>query len=208
MNELTSIQDFTFVGGALALDFANTLEWVDGEIDVEWLHSYDDLLAWCLRADCISADEAAALARHAAEMPTDAAATFAQAVSLRTLIQRLFTTLALGAQPAPDDLAQLNQQLQAVMPLRQLMQSDEGYRWAWAGDAHALERPLWTLVYATSELLTSPQMALLRQCGADDCSWLFLDTSRNRHRRWCDMETCGNRAKARRHYAKQRRGEV
>jgi predicted RNA-binding Zn ribbon-like protein len=208
MGETNSIEDFSFVAGSLSLDFANTLEWVDGEIDVEWLHSYDDLLAWCLRAGCVTADEAEVLARHAARKPDAAAAAYAKALSLRALIQRLFTALAVGDQPTSDDLAQLNQHVQVVMPLRQLVQSSEGYSWEWAGDADALERPLWALVYAAAELLTSPQIALLRQCGADDCSWLFLDTSRNRHRRWCDMETCGNRAKARRHYAKQRGAEV
>jgi predicted RNA-binding Zn ribbon-like protein len=204
MSGTTSIPDFTFVAGSLPLDFANTLEWVDGAIDVEWLHSYDDLLAWSLRGGSISAAEAGALANNAAQSPQAAAAALAEALLLRALFQRLFTTLALGDQPTSDDLAPLNHHLEAVMPLRQLIQTSDGYTWVWGGEGDALERPLWALVYAAAELLTSPQRTLIRQCGADDCSWLFLDTSRNRHRHWCDMETCGNRAKARRHYARSR----
>ncbi len=51
-------------------------------------------------------------------------------------------------------------------------------------------------------LLTSPSLARVRHCASASCGWLFVDVSRNHSRRWCDMEDCGNRAKARRHYAR------
>ncbi len=52
-------------------------------------------------------------------------------------------------------------------------------------------------------LLTTPRdLGRLKLCPGDRCAWLFLDESRNGRRRWCAMETCGNRAKARRHYAR------
>jgi predicted RNA-binding Zn ribbon-like protein len=42
----------------------------------------------------------------------------------------------------------------------------------------------------------------VRECPADDCRLIFLDTSRPGSRRWCSMRRCGNRAKARTHYAR------
>ena len=45
----------------------------------------------------------------------------------------------------------------------------------------------------------------VRECAAPACPVIYLDTSRNRSRRWCSMEDCGNRAKARRHYASKRK---
>ncbi|NMB90574.1 MAG: hypothetical protein GYA17_19605 [Chloroflexi bacterium] len=58
---------------------------------------------------------------------------------------------------------------------------------------------------SAAELLTSPESDRVRQCAAEDgCGWLFYDTSRNRSRRWCDMGTCGNKAKAQRHYRRMR----
>lgn len=39
----------------------------------------------------------------------------------------------------------------------------------------------------------------LKRCGNPLCRWIFLDGSRNRSRRWCDMAACGNRAKVARH---------
>src|SRR6476661_4422014 len=43
-----------------------------------------------------------------------------------------------------------------------------------------------------------------RICANDTCRWIFYDESRSGQRRWCDMATCGNRAKAQRHRARQK----
>lgn len=64
--------------------------------------------------------------------------------------------------------------------------------------------PRWPIVYSAAKLLASSGLDRVRQCAGDDCGWLFLDTSRNHSRRWCDMADCGNRAKARRHYRRTR----
>ena len=74
----------------------------------------------------------------------------------------------------------------------------EGLRWEWRGAAARLESPLWPVARAAAALLTSPELARLRQCGGDDCGWLFLDGSRNHSRQWCTMEDCGNLSKVRR----------
>ena len=65
---------------------------------------------------------------------------------------------------------------------------------------------LWRLAVDASDLLTSTDLDRVRECSGDTCSWLFLDRSRNRSRRWCDMADCGNRAKARRHYSRLKAG--
>jgi predicted RNA-binding Zn ribbon-like protein len=55
-------------------------------------------------------------------------------------------------------------------------------------------------------LLGSSQRGRVRECSEESCRWLFLDHSKNRSRRWCNMQICGNRAKARRFYARTREG--
>ena len=55
---------------------------------------------------------------------------------------------------------------------------------------------------SAAELLTSPRATRVHECESDTCTWLFVDRSHARRRRWCDMSSCGNRAKARRHYAR------
>ena len=81
---------------------------------------------------------------------------------------------------------------------------EEGlFRWSWA-EEEALDCMLWPVVRSAAELLNSDLLSRVRVCPADDCAWLFLDQSRNRSRRWCDMSTCGNRSKARRFREAQR----
>ena len=71
-------------------------------------------------------------------------------------------------------------------------------------DSDALERPLWPIALNAVELATSSGVTRVKECASDNCNWLFLDVSKNRSRRWCDMKDCGNRAKARRHRARSR----
>ncbi|MEM9634556.1 MAG: CGNR zinc finger domain-containing protein [Pseudomonadota bacterium] len=59
-------------------------------------------------------------------------------------------------------------------------------------------------ISAISILMDKRELERLKMCPAQDCGWLFIDETKNSRRRWCSMETCGNRAKATRHYARQK----
>jgi predicted RNA-binding Zn ribbon-like protein len=185
------------VGGALALDFVNTADRTDDTLLTEWLHAYDDLLDWAQAKELLSADLADHLRVQAEVHPEAAARVAADARALREAIFRLF---AGHDHDAP--LAILNAALaESQRWLRVAVQGDR-YVWHWAGDRDALDRPLWMIARAAALLLLGEEARRVRRCAADDCGWLFLDTSKNGSRRWCDMEDCGNRAKARRHYAR------
>ena len=111
-----------------------------------------------------------------------------------------------GSGTAPADLAALNAALaRAASRLRMVARPDR-FEWAWAADSEALDRVLWPVVRSAADLLVSEEAAQVRRCAGDTCDWLLLDTSRNHTRRWCDMRDCGNRAKARRYYARRKAG--
>ena len=82
-------------------------------------------------------------------------------------------------------------------------EKDSKFVWTWRASQDEPELPVWILALQTSALLTSDALRLLRICHAETCRWLFLDTSKNRTRRWCDMKVCGNRMKARRFQARR-----
>jgi len=67
-----------------------------------------------------------------------------------------------------------------------------------AGTGSVADPILTPVVRAAVELLTSADIARVRTCADGSCAWLFLDTTRSRTRRWCDMKSCGNRSKVRR----------
>ncbi|HEU4699161.1 MAG TPA: ABATE domain-containing protein [Gemmatimonadales bacterium] len=195
-----------FVAGWLALDFANTTSDRTGDTPHERLHGYDDLLTWCVRAELFGKTEAARLRRLAAARPDEAAAVFARARALREAIWAIFDAFARGREPAAGDVALLNGVLTEGMGRRQLRPSAHGFCWAWAAEPDGLDWMLWPLAYSAAELLTSSELDRVKECGGETCDWLFVDVSRNRSRRWCDMKDCGNRAKARRHYRRSKAG--
>lgn len=78
-----------------------------------------------------------------------------------------------------------------------------GMEWQWGRFAKEADLPVWILAGHASQLMLSDAMQRVRACGADTCRWLFLDTSKNHTRRWCNMKVCGNRMKARRFQARR-----
>ncbi|HET7232090.1 MAG TPA: ABATE domain-containing protein [Longimicrobium sp.] len=189
-------------GGHLALDFANTAGVHGEQRESEWLSAYDDLVWWGLRAGAITQPQAEALLARSREDAEEAAAVYARAIALREAVYRVFSPICHGACAAECDLAVVNAELQRALPHLRVIREGEGYAWAWEGDG--LDRVLWPVARAAADLLTSGDLVRIGECEGDRCEWLYLDTSRNRSRRWCVMSDCGNRAKARRHYHRTR----
>jgi len=183
------------LGERPALDLVNTAEWRGAEALRDWLADYGDLLAWATAAGVLGAAEARRLAAAARARPAASEAALERVKALRAALRRTF-----GGTP---DLGPLNAALAAAPARRELVEAAGGFAWRTRADL-SLDLPLWRLAWSAADLLASPDFARLGVCEAEDCGWLFLDFSRGRSRRWCEMETCGNRAKARRHYRRAR----
>lgn len=190
---------FSLIGGRPCLDFTNTINYDDDHTN-ERLRDYADLVSWSVLVGALADADGQRLLEAAARQPAQAAAVLAQARTLRAVLHAVFSAAARGAEPEPGDLASLNQVLARVLPCSRLVLAGEAYGWEWNGEAAVLERVLWPVAWSAVELLTSPDLHRVGECASEGCGWLFLDMSRNRSRRWCDMKDCGNRAKARRHY--------
>jgi len=195
---------FDLTAGLLCLDFANTLDNRLSGRPIEQLRTYGDLLDFSQQSGSLQADVLAALPAEARLRPAEAASALQRAVVLREALHRLFLAIASGNSPAPDDLTLLNRALADALSHAGLAPRGDGYVWSWTGADRSLDAPLWPVVRSAADLLTTPSLATLRVCASERCAWLFVDTSRNGSRRWCDMRTCGNRAKARRHHARLR----
>ncbi len=195
---------FDLSGGHLALDFVNTLAGMRGVNPKERLHDYTDLVAFARQAGALTERQASRMAAEARRRPEEAAAALAAAVALREALYRLFLDQAEGRRPRSADLDALNTALSRALPHRRLAEKDGSFTLGWdeAGDFDAA---IWPVAEAAAALLTSGDATRVRVCGLyedEECSWLFLDRTKGRTRRWCSMKDCGNRAKARRHYAK------
>jgi predicted RNA-binding Zn ribbon-like protein len=195
---MSDSHDFSFDGGALCLDFANTFG--DRPISVEEnLKGIEDLFAWGTAAGLVSDDEIDRVRRRVKEPEV----VFGDAIELREAIYAICTSLAAKRVPSRRDLKILNSVLRTALPNLELGIRGGGCCWEWADASTVSDRILWPVARSAADLLTSAASAQIRECAGDGCSWLFLDTSRNHRRKWCSMSSCGNRAKARRHYARK-----
>jgi predicted RNA-binding Zn ribbon-like protein len=194
---------FDFSGGALCLDFANTLGDRPRNAE-EHLHDWRDLVAWGEQAGVVSAPQAAALRAAGARDPRASARALAGAIAFREALFRIFAAVAGGGQPSPADLDALNAHLAAALPHARIKTRDGRFNWDWAEGKPSLDRLLWPVARSAADVLVSPEAVSLRECASQVCSWLFLDRSPTQRRRWCSMKTCGNRAKARAFYSRQK----
>ena len=199
--------EFTFeiTGGALCLDFANTIDNRPRDVPREFLHSFADLVAWSRQAGALTANQAAHHFRVGAQRPAAARATLRRVLELREALFRIFSAAAAAGRPAlPADLVLFNAAAAHAFRNLRIGRRRRGFAWEWEDDPAALDRMLWPVLRSAAELLTSGDLDRVRECSADTCGWLFVDRSKNRSRRWCNMKVCGNRAKVREFYRRQR----
>jgi predicted RNA-binding Zn ribbon-like protein len=188
----------SFVGGAAALDFLNTVEnWHAPQIE-ERLPGFDDWLAWT-RAACLP---------HVArvEISRPAAAQFMRQLrAFRNEWRDLLRAELVGTAVDSVSLQALNQHWQRANAAREIRVATTGARYEWRTTVPAWECAFHSVVLSAVDLLTEPErLARVHECPGETCGWFFLDTSRNGSRHWCSMKTCGNADKVRRFRAGQR----
>jgi predicted RNA-binding Zn ribbon-like protein len=192
------------VGGRLCLDFVNTVDPRSPGERRDYLTNYQALLDWCEFADLRLPRSVAWLHRSARAEPRAAEQAHRHAIAMREALFAVINSSRLGATVRRADLAELNLALGESIGHRTLTPDDRGgVREGWRS-SDELTQVLWPVAIDAWDLLTEPELTQVRQCPLDSggCGWMFLDASRAGNRRWCDMRTCGNRAKARAHYSR------
>ena len=191
------------LGGHVSLDFINELDEPRFQA-ADPMDGYEMLTVWAREAGLLCPPALKHVRSESLEQRAEAEAVFARALALRQVLYNLFSAEAGGNEADPRDIAALNEELSAALCRRRLKRVQGRFRWSSRGSEIALDVMLWPIVYRAADLLASDQLLWVRECRGKDCRRLFLDASRGRNRRWCDMATCGNRAKARRNYARRR----
>ena len=135
--------------------------------------------------------------------PAHAAAVFSDAIEIRETIYRLLQSVASSSAPVREDLRRLNNALSDAEPRTLLARADGGFAWRIEAKPTA-PGILAPVLWSAADILVGLDSARVRECANDRCLWLFLDNSKNGSRRWCSMQACGNRAKAHRHYLRQK----
>ena len=193
----------------LCLGFANTLSWRGSAAPAEGLGDFAALLAWCKQARTVPPGLARQLSAWSGEHRQMAAEVHADAIVLREAIYRAIGALADGKSPGGRDLALLSRAIEEAPARRRLVRAGRGCAWQIPAelvgrDGLPASRLLAPVLWSAADLLDGSTRTHVRRCANAKCLWLFLDASKSGTRRWCDMASCGNRAKAQRHYLKSK----
>jgi predicted RNA-binding Zn ribbon-like protein len=188
----------------LALDFANTRGWHESEDREELLETYRDAIKWCEQSGVVDRKEAAHLVETGQNRVSVMRELLREFIRLRKSLYRIFSAVATEIPPRDIDLETLNEHLAKVMAETRLVYESPRFILHQDRRDEALHFLLDPIVRSAANLLLSDEIGRLKKCADQSCGWLFIDGSKNRSRKWCDMKDCGNRAKARRHYRRVR----
>ena len=168
------------------------------------LETYADLLRFGEDSGVLDARQADRLSERNSADPTRAQQVLLRARELREAIHDVFFAIIHKQAVPPTALATLNADVQLAAGHLRLMPVKGGFAWSFE-DLAEFDSVLWPIARAAADLLASDQLPYVRACFSKTCEWMFLDTSKNHHRRWCDMTRCGNRAKVQAFYERQKK---
>ena len=179
------------------LAFINTLSGRPTAAPVERLESYEALVTWAREQHLVTAAAAERLVGESRQHPHQAAMVLTRAKEFREALNGLASAIESGRQPNAAVLKTIGDCLAAAYANARLVPHEGTLQWI-ASAEDDLDRVVWEISRAAVRLVVSPRLARVRACAASDCGWWFLDDTKNRSRRWCDMKLCGNREKLRR----------
>ena len=199
------INAIRLVGGSAVLDYLNTCDGRrpgTGLLEVvDKLSNLEDIVHWFRHADLIDDLEHQHFVAVVRRSSWHTVTAFEQLIDFREALYRLLLPMALDPSPDQVSLDALNQALADTADQRLLVLTPAGVIWRWrVGDdlGSMTAGFIGRLAVQASILLTSGDLSRLRACATPDCDWLFLDTSKNGRRRWCQMNVCGAREKVKR----------
>ena len=196
------------VGCELAFDFTNTTSGRGGPRQKEHLRTAADIIVCAHHAKIIGKGCARELGASLARGPRLARELQQRALALRGIVYRIGAALAAGRPAPPRDIDALARIHVNCLRRARLERIAGIYAWRWqaaGGPVAAILGPIALSALGLLRQADRSRMSRIKQCPGEACGWLFLDTTKNNNRRWCEMEVCGNRAKQRRLRNKQPR---
>jgi predicted RNA-binding Zn ribbon-like protein len=194
---------FELIAGNVCLDFVNTLD--DRHTKPkELLETYVDLARFGEDTCMLDSRQVDRLFARSEADPERAQEVLMWGRELREAIHDVFWAIINKKPVPPFALVRLNAGVQNAAEHMRLVPVRGGFEWSF-DEVSQFECVLWPIARAAADLLVSDQLLYVRACFSKTCEWFFLDTSKNHHRRWCDMTRCGNRAKVQRFYERQKK---
>jgi predicted RNA-binding Zn ribbon-like protein len=198
---------FVFLGDRLWLDFVNTDDTrrADGMRRADALRDFDLFIDWLQSAAVLDGERASGIRRRAFQQPAGAAASLVDARRVRAALRALAERGLQSGKTRGDALTEINRILGRSAGTRRVEERADGsYARTFVSVGDAFAGLMLPVVDSAADSLIAGELARVRRCSDPRCPHVFIDTTKNGRRRWCDMATCGNRAKAARHRRRAR----
>jgi predicted RNA-binding Zn ribbon-like protein len=186
------------VGGVLAFDLTNTSSGRGGPRWLEHLQTADNVVDWARHAKVLTARDAGRLHRLVAADRRLAGRLLAGMTGLREVIHCVGVEIATTGRVARKHRDALVRIHAETLARARLVPSHSTFVWVWDPADSPVEAILGPIVLSGLSVLTGADLSRVKRCPGDHCGWLFFDATKNKGRRWCEMEVCGNRAKQKR----------
>ncbi len=194
---------FAFVAERMWLDFVNSDR---GEPGGDALYDFERFVRWLEAARVLDAERAASMRRRAQQQPAGALAVLGDGRRMRSVLRALAERGASAHEVRAEAVAEVNRVLGRSAGTRRLgLQGDGTFVRAFVPVGDAFAGLLIPIVESAADALILKELVRVRRCADPRCGRVFQDETKNGRRRWCDMSTCGNRAKAARHRMKLHR---
>lgn len=187
-------------------DFLNTDDTENGA-PAERLPDLEDALSWFVDRGVIHLEGADRIRDQAKTDTVAASRGLARVHGVRSAMREVATAIVEGRAPAVRALDTVNKALHARQVIELVPSTDGGVAVDHRHVGDPIDDALARLAQPLVNELTSGHPERIKICDNDRCRWIFYDASRTSRRRWCDMSTCGNRAKAARHRARRAKAE-
>jgi predicted RNA-binding Zn ribbon-like protein len=194
---------FDLTSGCLCLDFANTVDKRLSSNPEDKLSGYEELVTFGKQTGVFSLSELRKLLREGRHDKSEASRLFKRAVNLREMVFRILAAVAAGREVSEADAGTLNDALKKLNAGSLVVPGPGQVAWRWVEKSSGVARLLGRIVRSAVEVLTSDDIERVKRCAAEQCCWLFMDRSRSRNRRWCEMRTCGSQHKSKAYYKRK-----
>jgi predicted RNA-binding Zn ribbon-like protein len=192
-----------FVGGHVVLDLVNTVNARDGD-PVDWLDGYPRVLEWAAFTGQFDESLLAELRRINDADPGAGILALRRFRELREAIHDVLAATIKNDTAPKKTVRRLEARWKAAVALAHLTVSDDRTGLELSVESSRLDYLSHELALRAVDLLRAFPKGRTRICAGTKCGWLFIDSSKGGRRRWCDMATCGNAAKSKRHYERKR----
>lgn len=184
---------YKFIGGQLCFDFTNTVSWRGLGHPHEWLDSFDNLAKWAQIAKVLSNQETREMKRRLSVQEEMGKKKLQQLKETRETLYNIFNSTINQVSPSEKDIRGLNRIAKKAMGHLELAPTSGGFGLNWQDNISEMDKIHYSIVRSAIQVLTTKDLTRVKKCPS--CQWLYLDMSKNKSRRWCTMEDCGNRHK-------------